>query len=267
MMNSVNFFDLLGRVSGINIDDDVKSLKDFFVMSNFDSYMIPEDANEIEKDAIKIMFDESKDILDRIYDACKIDPLCIEAFYADLATRNETDAYTLFMNYYHKKDEFDSFTSYGKSNYAIVLDFFIEYLIDIHNITKAIHVQKELMKITKTNISRNITRLSYLYYLLEKHEEFYNFYQDYDFKDAISYMLLINTLLKNDEFDKAKIVLNDMITYVPYSNYIYHIWDLEENEVEAIEFKEAVENCFEELCSVPDFFLWCKENIEEVNKS
>ena len=267
-MDKLNFFDLLGKVSGISIEDDLQSLKDFFIMSNYDNYMIPENANEIERDAIRIMFDDKKDIIDRVYDATNIDPFCIEAFYLELSTRNESgDVNNLFMSYYRKKDEFEDLPPYSKSNYLIILDFFIEYLIDIHNITKAIFVQKDLMKISKQNMNRNTTRLCYLYFLLEECEDYYEFYQESEFKDPVAYMLLINTLLKHDQFDRAKIVLNDMITYVPFSNYIYRIWDLDESEVEAIDFKEAVESCYEELNSVPDFFLWCKENIEEVVKS
>lgn len=266
-MKAYNFFDLMNEFN-TSEEDAEKLISDFFRYENLEDYFIPEDTNAQEREAINIMFDDSKDIYDRIDEARKLDEFCLEAFYVELNLRKDLSPYTLFMSYYQKINQFNSLTSGAKGNFLIILDLFIEYLIDIHNISKAIVIQKELLEITNNNKKRNITRLSYLYFLLEKHEEFYEFYENNEFDEAIPYLLLINTLLKNDEFEKAKIVLNDMVAFIPFSKYIYRLWELDDKtEADALDFKEAVESCYEELFSYPNFFSWCKENIEEVYKS
>jgi hypothetical protein len=68
--------------------------------------------------------------------------------------------------------------------------------------------------------------------------------------------MLIVTLLKHDDERRAKEVANDMFDHIELSSYIDHLWDLDYSDPAQKEFYEAVENSYEYIRSIPDFFTF-----------
>ena len=141
-MNGSDFSELYTLLSNAPEERLSEDIRDFFREENLESYRIPDIATELERNAIACLFDEEKEIPERIKDAREIDPLCIEAFYLELCLSEDTSSYHIFGRYDRMKDAYPSFTPYGKENYRLILDFYVEFLLDMHNITQGIRVQK-----------------------------------------------------------------------------------------------------------------------------
>jgi len=54
-----------------------------------------------------------------------------------------------------------------------------------------------------------------------------------------------------------------MFKNVKYSEYLDHLWDLDDKDVEQQEFYKCVEDCYSEISSVPGFFSWVNRINEE----
>ena len=258
---NTDIFSFAAELSRLEKDEVIPFLESFFTPENVPDYFIPDYASEAEKEAVLLFFESEKPLEERVIEARNLDPMSIEAFFVDLSLHEEVLSYSIFKEYYDKLDDYETYTVYAKENLCIIVDLFVEYLLDIHYIKGAIRVQERLNTIPR--YTRNISRLSYLYYLIENGESYYDLYLKEDFEDPASYLLLINTLLKCGDQDKAREVLNDMFSAVPYSDYIDKIWELDSSIEEARIFADAVDRCFDELCSVPYFFTWCSQNREE----
>ena len=266
-MNKWDLFSVISESKGQNKDEDFQYLLEFFVNENLHNYWIPNDANDNERKAIEIIFNDDKDIMDRIDEARLYDPYCLEAFFIELYMNEDEWNHSYFLSYYLKLSEYNNLSPYSKNSFKIILDFYIEFLIDMRNIKKAIKVQYSLINECGDNNIRNSTRLCFLYSLIEDNEAFYNYYQNNDLGNITSYILLIITLLKADEISAAQDVLNDMVSLFPSTEYIYHSWDLPEGSKEAEELLEALDSCYEEIRTMDDFFGWCKENINIGSRS
>ena len=258
---SADIFSFANELSALKKEEVEPYLESFFVPENAPDYYVPEYATEAEKEAVLLFFESEKPLDERVIEARNLDPMSIEAFFVELSLREEVLSYSIFKEYYDRLDDYDSYTVYAQENLCIIVDLFVEYLLDIHYIKGAIAVQKRLNLVPR--YTKNISRLSYLYYLIEDGDAYYDLFLNEDFEDPASYLLLINTLLKCGEQDKAREVLNDMFAYVPYSDYIDRIWELDSSIEEARVFADAVDRCFDDLCSVPYFFTWCSQNREE----
>ena len=251
-----------------NINNETKieeQLLSFFTKKNYAEYEISEDANKKQVKAIKTMFDSKKDLSDRIDNAFDYDPFCIEAFFAYLMISEDVFIQLRFNAYYDELDKYGSFSSYQRYCYLNILNFYVDFLLDINNVTKAISVQKMIVKLTNTYSSKSVSRLAYSYFSIEDDDDFYRLYAETEF-DTYEYILLIITLLKHDETLKAQEVLLDMFKNIEYGTYLDHVWDLDENDPKQKEFAVAVNECFEDITSIPTFFSWVNQTREKYCK-
>ncbi len=258
---SNDFYSFAATLSTLGKDEVLNYIDNFFLPENLPDYSYPDYANDRERTAIEVMFDEDLTLEDRIKKAREIDRYCIEAFFTELSMREETLAYNLFREYEEDLSSISQLDRYGRENLMIILDLFVEYLIEIRNYKTAIRLQKRINDVSEEGA--NYVRLGYLYSFIEDSDAFYDLYLDGKVKDASCYLLLILTLLKNEEEVKAKEVLNEMFAVIPYSEYIDRIWELDTSIEEASVFADCVDRLFDELCSVPYFFNWCAKNKEE----
>ena len=65
---------------------------------------------------------------------------------------------------------------------------------------------------------------------------------------------------------KAREVLIDMFDNIEYGTYLDHVWDLDENDPKQKRFMEIVNDCYEDLSSVPTFFSWVNKTREKYGK-
>lgn len=259
----ISFNDLLKNIdSKTKIDD---YLKDFFTRKNFKEYQIDEDAKPSQVKAIRIMFESRKDISKRIDDAFDYDPFCAEALFAYLMTAEDVFLQLRFNAYYDEASKYGSFDTYQKKCYIRILNFYVDFLLDICNVTKAIVVQKLIIKLTNNCSNVASCRLAYCYYGIEDADSFYRLYTETNL-GAYEYILLLITLLKHDEEIRAQEVLLDMFKNIEYSSYIDHVWDLDENDPVQKEFADTVEDCFEDISSIPTFFSWVNRVREKNGK-
>jgi len=235
---------------------------EFFTKTNFKNYELDNDLDSDDLKAIKTMFESRKELNKRVNDAFKHNPLCLEAFFVYYILNEDVFVNYRFETYYSESNSFADFTAYEKKCYIRILDFYVEFLLDIHNITTAIKVQRLIIRLTNDLSRKNVSRLSYMYSTIEECNDFYRLYLECEF-DAYDYLLLLVTLLKHDEKVKAKEVLLDMFKNVKYSEYLDHLWDLDDKDKEQQEFYKCVEDCYSEISSVPGFFSWVNRINEE----
>lgn len=237
-------------------------LTDFFVKSNFKNYNTDSGLDKNELKAVKIMFESKKDIKKRAESALEYDSLCLEAFFTYFVLSEDIYVYYSFRDYFSEADKFADLNLRQKHNYLRILDFYVDFLLDIHNITEAIKVQRTIMRLGNDDSVNAVNRLSYMYSLIEDDEEFYRHYLAYDFNDY-DYLTLIVTLLKHENEIKAKEVLLDMFDKNEYTLYLDHIWDLDQKGSKQKQFYQLVDSMYGQLSSVLDFFGWVskiKEN-------
>lgn len=253
-------------VSGIKADSKVDEyLLNFFTKKNFKEYKLREDLNRKQLKAIKIMFESKKNIVDRIDDAFDVDPFCIEALFSYLMTSEDIFLQLRFNAYLEKLNEYPMFNDYAKDCYIKILNFYVDFLLDINNCTKAIEIQKLVVKLTNKFTSDTVSKLAYAYHTIEDAEGFYRLYTEAKFT-AYEYLLLMITLLKHDEKLKAQEVLLDMYDNIEYGTYLDHVWDLDENDPKQKEFNDIVQDCFDDLNSIPTFFSWVNKTREKYVK-
>ena len=252
-------FELLVSAFAENDEDPQDYLNTFFVKQNLANYRIPDDLHEDDRKAVKIMFESRKDLLKRTRSALDQDPLCLEAFFTYYLLSEDMYVYYSFREYFSKADEFAEFDDSQKRRYLRILDFFVEFLLEIHNVTEAIKVQRMIIRLSGEVTHLTTNRLSYMYMLLEDDGEFYRHYLSNDF-DEYDYLLLLVTLLKHEEEYKAKEVLNDMLAKIEYADYLDHVWDLDQSDPKQKEFYRLVDGCSAQIDSVLDFFGWVNQN-------
>lgn len=252
-MKMISYNDLIK-----NVDEDCdvhQYLNDFFDSKNYGEYKVDDYLDFYQRNAIKIMFNSKKNIDERIDEALKCDPYCIEAFFAYLLINEDAYVQVSFDEYYSQASEYGSFSKYKKDCFIKIMELYIDFCLDIHNITRAIRIQKLIILLTNSYKREYVGKLSYMYYITENCDEFYKLYSESNF-EAFEYLLLIITLLKHDENLKAKQALLDMFDKVEYSKYIDHVWDLDENDLKQKAIIKLVEECYDDICSIPTFFSW-----------
>lgn len=238
---------------------------EFFTKANFKEYELAENIDSNGKKAVKMMFESRKNLLKRADDAFRCDPFCIEAFFVYYTLSDDIYVNMRCESFYEEAEKFADFSIYQKVSYIHILDFYVEFLLDIHNFTGAIRVLRMILRLTKDGNPRNINRLSFIYGLLEEDKDFYRLYLDYDF-DAYDYLILLVTLLKHEDVDKAKEVLLDMYEKIEPSKYLDHLWDLDENNEAHSDFLKCVEDCFDFINSYPGFFSWINMTNESLQQ-
>ena len=240
-------------------------LNSFFMAEHFKEYQIDERANKSQIKAIRTMFVSKKELESRIDSALKIDPFCLEAFFAYFILTEDVFVNYRFETYYAQADHFADFDAYQKMCYLSIMDYYVEFLLDLHNITTAIKIQRLIIRLSKTVTSVMVDRLALMYSLTEDAEEFYRLYLDHDFQ-TYDYLLLMTTLLKHEDKLRAQEILADMFGRIEYASYLDHLWDLDLQDPRQKAFYDVVEDCYDEISAIPDFFIWVntvKEKIEE----
>ena len=250
-----DFKKLLLEVSNLNDKETDEYLLNFFTKNNFKNYEIDALADKTQVKAIKKLFDSKKQFLDRVEDSLQIDPFCKEAILIYLLLAEDVFISYRFNSYLELSSDYADFDEYEKKNYLQILDLYVDFLLDIHNITTAIRVQRLIIRLSSVTTRKEINRLSFMYSTIENHKDFYRLYLDNEF-DTYDFILLLITLLKNDEELKAREVLDDMFDKIEYSTYLDHLWDLDLNDTKQREFYETVEDCYIDISSIPDFFSW-----------
>ena len=226
---------------------------DFFKRKNFKEYEIDPLADPDSVKAIKVMFESKKDLQERTDLAFSYDPLCLEAFFVYFIITDDAFVNFRFKTYYGTINSYADLPAYQKKAFLRIMEFYVEFLLDLHNYTMAIKIQRQIIRLSKHYSRKNINRLSYMYSTLEEADDFYRLYLDAEF-DGYDYLMLIVTLLKHEDELRAKEVVLDMFKNVPYSTYLDRMWELDLKDQEQHEFYQLVEECINELNSVPDFF-------------
>lgn len=258
-----NFNDLVNNA--YKQDKVEEYLLNFFNKKNYKEYEIDDNASLDQIKAIRTMFNSRKDLRKRIDDAFAYDLFCVEAFFAYLMINEDVFLQLRFNTYYKYIDDYPDFDLYEKNNYIRILNLYVDFLSDIRNITKAISILKMIIKLTNQASETNISRLAYMYFMIEDDKEFYKLYTNYEFA-TVDYLLLMVTLLKHDEELKAQEVLLDMFDNIECSTYLDHIWDLDEDDIKQQEFYKAVDGCFDDILSIPTFFSWVNKVREKHGK-
>ncbi len=258
--------DFNNLINNINANEKIEVyFQNFFTKENFKSYKINEKANKEQTKAIKVMFESKKNLLDRVEESFSYDPFCVEAFFVYMMLSEDVFLQLRFNSYYEDAKLFGSFDAYQKECYLKILDFYVEFLLDINNITKAISIQKLIIQFSKHFSKNSISRLAFSYFTIENYIDFYDMYLNVDFS-AYEYILLIITLLKHEETIKAQEVLLDMYKNIEFSSYLDHVWDLDESNPKQKEFANVVEDCFDDIKSIPTFFSWVNNVREKYGK-
>ena len=264
----LNFDQLVFETEQLRGSDLEKYLAGFFTSVNYEDYQIDELCNENEKMDIYDMFHSGEDILVRALMILDKDPLCLEANYVNYLLNDEMMVDVWFNGLLNRSNEYHGFTDYGKVAYRKLLNVYSQFLLDIHNVTFAIKVMKVIKSLEGHYHKEDIGRLSYMYSLIEDDDDFYDLYLNEDFEEMIPYILLMVVLLKHEEDLKAREVFSDFLSQYEKGEYIDHIWELDGDvSDEATELRNAVDICFEEICSVPYFFSWCSDNKERKLRS
>jgi len=228
---------------------------EFFTRSNYRQYEVEGDPDKDEQKAIRIMFESRRTLRERIEESLSYDPFCLEAFFVYYMISEDIYVNYRFKDYYGEYENFAEFSAYQKKNYLKIMDFYVEFLLDIRNFSTAIKVQRMIIRLTNDLSQKNVNRLSYMYSSIERADDFYRLYLEADF-DAYDYLMLVITLLKHEEENKAREVLLDMFENVKYAEYMDHLWDLDTKDQEQLDFFNCIEDCYSEIRAIPDFFAW-----------
>lgn len=259
-----NFSDIVAGIKQTTLEP-----KEYFNQSfsskNYKNYHVDFELEANQKKAIKIMFTSKKDIQNRVDAALNADPFCLEAFFVYFILNEDVFVNYRFETYFNQAVNYADLDDYEQYCFLTIMDFYVEFLMEIHNIKKAIKVQKTMNKLSNPVDESIIHRMSLLYSLIEDSESFYRLYLDYEFT-YYDYILLLVTLLKNDEHMLAKQVLDDMVKNTEYASFLDHLWDLDMEDPKQKDFYNLIEECYPDIMSVPNFFSWVNLNKESLDE-
>lgn len=253
-------------VNDINTDIKIEDyLEKFLSKKNLKEYSISPLANKNQIKAIKIMFESKKTLAQRIDNAFEYDPFCVEALFTYLMISEDVFLQLRFDSYFDEASRYADLDEYEKICYIEILNFYVDFLLDIRNVTKAIVVQKLIVKLTNEYSKKSVSRLAYAYYEIEDAEDFYRLYAEAEF-DVYEYILCLITLLKHEEDIKAQEVLLDFFKNNEYGTYLDHVWDLDESDEKQKQFADTILDCFDDINSIPSFFSWVNRIREKYGK-
>ncbi len=247
--------DFEGLVAGLEErkEDPQAYFEDFFQRKNLKDYYIDDDASLEEIKAVRVMFESRKELKDRCELSFSHDPFCLEAFFVYYILSEDIFVNYRFHAYYGMISSYADLSACQKRHYIRLLRFYVEFLIDLSNFTTGIKVERQIMRLTAPPGKGNVNRLSFMYASIEDADDFYRLYLDHEF-DIYDYILLIVVLLKHEDNIKAREVTMDMFRNIEYSRYLDHLWDLDEKDEKQKAFYDAIEDLYEYISSIPDFF-------------
>ena len=245
--------DFISLVADLKDKDPKEYFASFFTRSAFRNYSIPEEADKAARRAIKEMFVSSAELTERCELAFSYDPLCVEAFFVWFMLTEDVYVDQRFSAYYEHLSEYGDLSSYQKYCFITILRFYSDFLMDIRNFTKAIKVQRQVIRLSGELSKENVSRLAFMYSVIEEADDFYRLYLDAQF-DIYDYILLIVTLLKHEDTLRAKEVTLDMTKNIEYADHLDHLWDLDEKDEKQKEFLTAIDELYDTISTVPEFF-------------
>lgn len=258
-----NFEELVEGISNVGKETEAY-LNGFFTKKNLKDYEIPENASRESVKAIRVMFESKKELKQRAQTAFEEDPYCLEAFFVYFILSEDIYVSYRFDAYRKEASEYADLDDYTRHCYLRIMDFYVDFLLDLHNITQAVTIQRLIARLSGKMSPRTISRLALMYSIIEDEKEFYRLYLDHEL-DCYDYLLLLVTLLKHEELMKAKEVLFDMFDKIENASYLDHLWDLDLNDQRQGAFYKTIEDCYEEISSIPWFFSWVNE-LKEANE-
>lgn len=231
----------------------------FFKIENENEYEFDNRMSEANISALRYLFENEDDLDARVDEVLEIDPLCIEGWYIRHKLAEDEENHHLLRSYLAMSKDYAGFNEYEKDNYRFILMRHADYLAAIHNVHKALSVLDLLSGLEGTRQGL-VEMYAICYAALERGDEFYDLYLDTEFTSLFQYLMLIVTLLKEENYLRAEEVCRDMIEVYPLSIFLDHPQDLADDESkEAENFFNTLDFIYDHLLSVEDFFTWFKE--------
>ncbi|MBQ0035839.1 MAG: hypothetical protein KBT35_02855 [Firmicutes bacterium] len=255
----ISYDKLVDTVIRIEPSKRLEYLSNFFVSKNSKNYEVDKNNPLPYKLVLKYLFSSHIDIEERAYKAIDKYVFCYEAVFIISMISDGAYANSYFKYYYKLKDDYPGLSDNEKAAYLKILDLYVEFLIDIGNYTQAQKIEDLLMLLSNISTNKETDRMFYILYMKEDAKEMYKLYCENNDLSIESYILLMITLLKNDEELKTKGVLREFISKYKYGEYLGRIWDLDTNEEDATDFFDIVDSCYDKILSVPDFFATIAE--------
>jgi len=245
-------------INGANLNNDKldEFFTSFFNKKNLKNYEIADNKDDDEVDAIKELFRKGE-LKDKVINAFELDPLCVEANFINLCLGSDEEIYHRFEGCYNNRSQYGGLDESRQDSFLKVMEFYVDFLIDIRNIRHALRVEHSICLLRNKINEKSLNRYVYMYALLEDSESIYKLYLENEYNNAYEYLLTIVTLLKNKEEIKARQLFNEMLEKIEYSDYIDHIEDLDKNDPKQMAIRQAIDDCYEDLLAIPDFFTWC----------
>ena len=256
------FDDLKETMEDNDPRDQYDILKEFFSPDNEKEYFFPKEMDKKQREAVHLLFCKNGELMDRVYDALDLDFYCREAHLIRVCLLPDDDLYRNLKSYLSKEELYQGLQGYQKEEWISSLDLYRDYLIDIHNLSFALAYTGKICEIKGTMEKEDVDHYSFLYFMLERGEEFYELYSKGVFSDPVPYLMLILTLLKNAKDEEAQDVFLDLLHRYPYADYIDHLADMPEGNEEYDRFYESLNFVLEMIMSVPDFISWCHDHKE-----
>ena len=257
-------YETLLRQTSYGTEDPEAFLGSFFRRENLKEYAIEAGLDRGQLKAIRYMFESRKELLGRAEKALDIDPFCSEAFLVCFIMLPDVYLNDSFRFYFDLASSYGDMDRHEKLNYLRILDLYVDFLMDIGNISRAIKVQQMLIRLNKGGSTVQFDRLAMMYFLLEDESEFYRLYAGNDLS-GYSLLLLVLTLLKHDDTFRAKEVLKEFMAKEPCASYLDHLWDIDHDDPAQKAFDDLLLSLSDQIDSIPDFLDWVREVKEEVS--
>lgn len=253
--------DLIKETNDIPDDKLLSYFTDFFRAENYQDYSSIEEPTGKQEQALAVLFEEDKELADRVGEALALDPFCIEALFIDLCMAPPVYIYRNFNDLFVRKEQYESFDKRQKSCFLAAMVMFVDFLFEIANIHKALSVLTAYCATVGEYSSNSLIRFGYLYTSLEDAESFFDMYHNFEFDEPVLYILLLIVLLKNERQAEAQEVYLDFMEVFPYAEKLGSIYELDGNsDEEAMRMVAAYDACDTIVASLPYFGEWCRLN-------
>lgn len=264
MVNYIDKCKLLNDELFVNNEYNEDYINRYFCKDNYLKYLTRfENINEKQEKALEVLFTDDSEMIDRCQKAIDVNPTCCEAYYV-------LDYISDSLSFYYQtldiqNTPIDNYDDEYELNDVLNIKMLISlYYISINNFHQALKYLKEVEKYIEND--EVITHKLLIYNFLEDYNSMNEIYNNEPFNRPDQYIIYIVCLLKNDKRDLAKEIYEDMLDKYKYASYICKPQDLAsiKNE-ESDEMMKAIEKCFDIIESIPFFFSWASDCIEDKN--
>lgn len=247
-----------------NSDNNDDYLKQYFCKNNYLKYITNyENINEKQEKALDILFNEELDLLDRCQKAIDINNTCFEAFYV-------LDYISDSLSFYYdtldiQNTPIDNYENEYEINDVVNIKMIISmYYMGICNYHQGLKYLEEIEKYI--DYDSMLTHKLLIFNYLEDFKSINEIYMSSSFSKPEHYIIFIVCLLKNDQRNLAKDIYEDMLDRYKYASYICKPQELSLiKDEESNEMMKAIESCFDLIESVPFFFSWASDCVDDKN--